>query len=119
MQKHILLAIIVIVCLMTIACNNSTITVCPDNNHYFYYKGKPLVLITSDHHYGAVIDRDFDYVKYLEYLERNGMNLTRIYPGAMFELPDKYLYGNPLGPRPDRQLLPWAKSDQPGANPLL
>src|SRR4030042_434957 len=105
MQKHILLAIIVIVC--------------PDNNHYFYYKGKPLVLITSDHHYGAVIDRDFDYVKYLEYLERNGMNLTRIYPGAMFELPDKYLYGNPLGPRPGRQLLPWAKSDQPGANPLL
>ncbi|MCX6301068.1 MAG: DUF4038 domain-containing protein, partial [Bacteroidia bacterium] len=119
MQKHILLSVVVVICLMTIACNNSIITVCPDNNHYFYYKGKPLVLITSDHHYGAVIDRDFDYVKYLEYLERNDMNLTRIYPGAMFEPPDKYLKGNPLGPLQGRQLLPWAKSDQPGANPLL
>ena len=104
---------------MTIACNNSTISVCQDNKHYFFYKGKPLVLITSDHHYGAVIDKDFDYVKYLDYLARNGMNLTRIYPGAMFEPTDKYLPGNPLGPRPGRQLLPWTKSGQPGANPLL
>jgi hypothetical protein len=119
MQKHILLSVIVVICLMTIACNNSIITVCPDNNHYFFYKDKPLVLVTSDHHYGAVIDRDFDYVKYLEYLERNGMNLTRIYPGAMFEPPDKYLHGNPLGPLPGRQLLPWAKSGKSGANPLL
>ncbi len=47
------------------------------------------------------------------------MNLTRIYPGGMFEPPDKYLHGNPLGPRAGRQLLPWAKSDQAGANPLL
>ena len=27
-----------------------------------------IVLITSDHHYGAVMDRDFDFVKYLHYL---------------------------------------------------
>jgi hypothetical protein len=119
MQKHTSLSVTIVICLMTIACNNSTITVYPDNNHYFFYKHKPLVLVTSDHHYGAVIDRDFDYLKYLEYLDHNGMNLTRIYPGAMFEPPDKYLPGNPLGPLPGRQLLPWAKSGQPGANPFL
>jgi hypothetical protein len=77
------------------------------------------VLITSDHHYGAVIDKDFDYVKYLDYLARNDMNLTRIYPGAMFETTDKYLFGNPLGPKQGRQLLPWMKSGQTGANPML
>jgi hypothetical protein len=77
------------------------------------------VLIASDHHYGAVIDKDFDYVKFLDYLAHNGMNLTRIYPGAMFEPTDKYLPGNPLGPLPGRQLLPWSKSSQLGANPLL
>ncbi len=119
MQKHLLLSVITVIYMMTIACDNSTISVCQDNKHYFFYKGKPLVLITSDHHYGAIIDKDFDYVKYLDYLARNGMNLTRIYPGAMFEPTDKYLPGNPLGPRPGRQLLPWAKSGQPGANPLL
>jgi hypothetical protein len=119
MKKNILLSGIAVIYMMTIACNNSSINVCPNNLHYFFYKDKPLVLIASDHHYGAVIDKDFDYVKFLDYLARNGMNLTRIYPGAMFEPTDKYLPGNPLGPRPGRQLLPWAKSGQAGANPLL
>ena len=35
------------------------VTICPSNPHYFFYKGRPLVLITSDHHYGAIIDRDY------------------------------------------------------------
>jgi hypothetical protein len=120
MQKHKLLSGTIVICIIiTMGCNKSPIEVCPNNMHYFFYKGKPLVLITSDHHYGAVIDKDFDYVKYLDYLSLSGMNLTRIYPGAMFEPTDKYLPGNPLGPRPGRQLLPWVKSSQPGANPLL
>ncbi len=91
----------------------------PLNPHYFQYKGRPLVLITSDHHYGAVIDKDFNFAAYLDFLASHGMNLTRIYPGGMFEAPDKYLPGNPLGPRPGRQILPWAKSDQTGAHPAL
>jgi len=95
------------------------ITVCPLNPHYFQYKGKPVLLITSDHHYGAIIDRDFDFVKFLNYLGENGMNLTRIYPGGYFETPDEFLKGNPLGPLPGRQILPWAKSTQTGANPAL
>jgi hypothetical protein len=119
MKRRVLLSGIGILYLMAAACNNSSISVCPENPHYFYYRDKPVVLITSDHHYGAVIDKDFDYVKFLDYLALNGMNLTRIYPGAMFEPTDKYLPGNPLGPRPGRQLLPWAKSSQPGANPFL
>jgi hypothetical protein len=105
--------------LMTIGCGNSPLKVCPVNPHYLFYKDKPVVLITSDHHYGAIVDMDFDFDKYLEYLSGNGMNLTRIYPGGMFEPTDKYLAGNPLGPKQGRQLLPWAKSGQTGANPLL
>lgn len=105
--------------LFTSGCTNSPVGVCPSNSHYFFYKGKPVILVTSDHHYGAVIDMDFDFVKYLNWMAANGMNLTRIYPGGMFEPPDKYLPGNPLGPLQGRQLLPWAKSDQPGASPLL
>lgn len=119
MQKHLLITMIFVICMITVSCSNSPINVCTDNQHYFLYRNKPLVLITSDHHYGAVIDQDFDYTRFLDYLADNGMNLTRIYPGAMFEPADKYLPGNPLGPRPGRQLLPWKKSGQPGANPLL
>src|SRR4051794_10247153 len=35
----------------------------PDNGHYFLFRGKPAVLITSGEHYGAVLNRDFDFVK--------------------------------------------------------
>ena len=111
--------ITIVLIVIIIADADSQIKIWQTNPHYFWYKDKPVVLITSDHHYGAVIDMDFDYVKYLDYLAENSLNLTRIYPGGMFEPPDKYMPGNPLGPRAGRQLLPWAKSDQAGANPLL
>jgi hypothetical protein len=91
----------------------------PDNPHYFIYNGKPLVLITSDHHYGAVINLDFDYIAYLNTLKEFGMNLTRIYPGGYVEIKDSYIAGNPLGPAPDRFILPWAKTKVPGANQLI
>ena len=87
-----------------------------DNPHYFAYKGKPLVLITTDHHYGAVINLDFDYVPFLDRLHEYGMNLTRIYPGAYVEMKDQYAKGNPLGPSPGRYILPWRKSTVAGAN---
>jgi hypothetical protein len=120
MKTHCLFSgIFILLFMLTISCKNNPVQVYPENPHYFYYKGHPIVLITSDHHYGAIIDRDFDFAKYLKFLSNNGMNLTRIYPGGMFEPTDKYLKGNPLGPRPGRQLLPWAKSEQTGANPSL
>lgn len=103
----------------SVGASAEPITVCPLNRHYFQYKGKPVLLISSDHHYGAIIDRDFDYVKFLNYMGENGMNLTRIYPGGYFELPDEFIKSNPLGPRAGRQILPWAKSTQTGANPTL
>jgi hypothetical protein len=95
------------------------IAVSTANPHYLARDGKPIVLVTSDHHYGAVIDRDFDQVRFLDTLAAAGMNLTRIYPGAMFEPPDKYRVGNPLGPLAGRQILPWARSTTIGANPGL
>ena len=91
----------------------------PDNPHYFAYRGKPLLLITTDEHYGAVINRDFDYVPFLDRLHEYGMNLTRIYPGGYVEMKDQYVKGNPVGPAPGRYLLPWKRSTVPGANPNL
>ena len=119
MKKFLQLCFIPAALLIFAACSNSPVKVYKANPHYFSYKNKPLVLITSDHHYRAVIDLDFNYEKFLDFLSAGGMNLTRIYPGGMFEAPDKYHAGNPLGPLPDRQILPWAKSKQTGANPLL
>ena len=86
----------------------------PENPHYFIYRGKPTILITSAEHYGAMINKDFDYVAYFDMLKSYGLNSTRIYPGAMFEPQGKFLPGNTLGPRPRSLIVPWARSDQPG-----
>jgi hypothetical protein len=86
----------------------------PANPHYFLYKNQPAILITSAEHYGAVINKAFDYVPYLDALKKHGLNYTRFYPGAMFETIDKFITGNPLGPKPRDLIVPWARSDQPG-----
>jgi predicted deacetylase len=50
------------------------IKVAPANPHYYFYQGKPILLITSAEHYGAVINKDFDYVAYLDALQAHGLN---------------------------------------------
>ncbi len=99
---------------MTVGLMGQTIQVNPANPHYFLFEGKPTILITSAEHYGAVINKAFDYVPYLDALKAHELNYTRIYPGAMFETTDKWISGNPVGPKPRDLILPWARSDQPG-----
>ncbi len=91
----------------------------PVNPHYFLYRGEPLFLITSDQHYGAVTNLDFDYAVFLDTLAANGMNFTRIYPGAYIERDGEYMPDNNLGARNGRQILPWVKSSIPGAHEVL
>ena len=88
----------------------------PENPHYFLFRGKPTVLITSAEHYGAVINKDFDYVTYLDALKSYGLNYTRIYPGALYEPQGKFVWGNVLGPKPASLIVPWARSNVPATN---
>ena len=88
----------------------------PSNPHYYLFNGKPTILITSAEHYGAVVNKDFDYVTYLDALKAYGLNYTRIYAGAMFEPQGKFIKGNPLGPKPGSLMVPWARSNVPGYN---
>ena len=53
----------------------------PANPHYFIYKNKPAVLISSAEHYGAVLNLDFDYKKYLQTMCDERMNYTRRFTG--------------------------------------
>ena len=87
----------------------------PENSHYFTYKGKPTVLITSGEHYGAVLNLDFDYVKYLETLAADSLNLTRVFTGAYVEPVGAFrIEQNTLAPAPNRFICPWQRSDTPG-----
>jgi hypothetical protein len=88
----------------------------PDNPHYFLFRGKPAVLVTSGEHYGAVLNLDFDYARYLKTLEADGLNLTRTFTGAAYVEPAGAfnIAQNTLAPAKGRFLAPWARSDTPG-----
>jgi len=86
----------------------------PGNSHYYLFNGQPTILITSAEHYGELINLDFDYIKYLDALKAYGMNYTRPWPGGVIEMVDEFVKDNPVGPKPDRTILPWARSNQPG-----
>jgi hypothetical protein len=92
----------------------------PDNPRYLEFRGRPTVLITSGEHYGAVLNADFDYVRYLDELARHGFNQTRVFSGSYVEAGDSAVgspsalrlgYDNTLAPRPGRFVSPWARAD--------
>src|SRR5689334_13177003 len=71
----------------------------PRNPHYFFYGGKALVLVTSGEHYGAVINRAFDYKRYLAELQSKGLNHTRIWTGPYREVEGSFhISANTLAP---------------------
>jgi hypothetical protein len=88
----------------------------PENPHYFLYRGKAIALVASAGHYGAVINGEFDYHKYLAALDADGMNYTRIFGGSYVELPGKSfgIKRNNLAPEPGKFVAPWARSAEPG-----
>src|SRR5580658_4224510 len=51
----------------------------PENPKYFLFRGKPLVLVTASEHYGSVINRPFDFEKYLDDAAAHKMTLTRTF----------------------------------------
>ncbi len=88
----------------------------PENPHYFEFRGRPTVLITSGEHYGAVLNGRFDYVRYLDTLQADGMNLTRTFSGTYREIPGSFnIEENTLAPEAADYVCPWARSDQAGA----
>ena len=87
----------------------------PKNPHYFLFRGQPTILVTSGEHYGAVLNLDFDYQKYLATLTEEGLNLTRTFPGAYVEPVGAFkIERNTLAPARGRLTCPWARSTQPG-----
>jgi hypothetical protein len=100
--------------LITVHALAQPIQLYPDNPHYYLYKNRPILLITSAEHYGALINGDFDYIEYFKTLQSYHLNYTRIYPGILFEPVDKWIKDNTLAPKQDGLILPWARSSVPG-----
>ena len=88
----------------------------PVNPHYFLFHEKTIALVSSGEHYGAVLNADFGYRRYLATLESEGLNYTRLFGGSYVEVPGKSfgIQRNDLAPQPGRFIAPWMLSDTPG-----
>ncbi|MBI9070184.1 MAG: hypothetical protein JEY94_01215 [Melioribacteraceae bacterium] len=113
--KYFVLLIILFLSSNSAGQINHTIQLHPDNTHYLLYNNKPTVLITSGEHYGAVLNLDFDYKKYLETMNADGMNYTRIFTGSYVEIPGSFgISNNTLAPEVGKFLSPYKRADEKG-----
>ncbi len=113
--KNIFLVCFVL-CGLVQAQNEQPIRLHPENPHYFLYRGEAVALVSSAEHYGAVINGEFDYHKYLSALSAAGMNYTRMFGGSYVEVPGKSfgIRRNDLAPEPGKFVAPWARSSEGG-----
>jgi hypothetical protein len=110
-----LLGLLLIVSGVRAAAAHAPIALHPANGHYFLWRGNPTLLVTSGEHYGALLNLDFDYIRYLDALQADGLNHTRTFSGTYREVASSFrITDNPLAPKPGRYACPWARSDQPG-----
>jgi Cellulase (glycosyl hydrolase family 5) len=63
----------------SVASPDQPITIHPENPRYFLFRGKPLVLIAATEHYGSIVNRNFDFVRYLEDAAERKQTVTRTF----------------------------------------
>lgn len=98
-----------------LAAAGQPVSLDPRNPHYLRWRGRPVVIVSSGEHYGAVLNPDLDYRHYLEALADDGMNYTRLFTGSYVEKAGAFgIARNTLAPAEGRFLAPWARSDEPG-----
>jgi hypothetical protein len=61
------------------ASSDQPISLHPENPRYFLFREKPLVLIAASEHYGSVVNRRFDFLKYLEEAADKKQTVTRTF----------------------------------------
>jgi len=79
----------------------------PQNPYIFEFRGEPVILRAFGEHYGSVINPDFDYNRYLDVIQRDGLNLTRVVLLGFrsHSLPTM----EPLAPAAAGFMQPWAR----------
>ena len=97
------------------SASDSVFSVHPKNHRCFLYQGKPMKILTSAEHYGAVINGEFDYDVYLKELRRTGQNQTRVFTFYREEWRNPVL--NTLAPTPQSTVLPWRRVSGHGKGP--
>ncbi len=112
---NVLPLILAVASLAGMTCEDRPIALHPENPRYFVFRGEPTFLLTSGEHYGAVVNRDFNFTPYLDELKARGFNLTRVFSGTYREVPGSFnIKHNNLAPARGRLLSPWVQVQKSG-----
>ena len=80
-----------------------------ENPHYFSFRGKPLVLIAASEHYGSVVNRRFDFARYLAEAADKKQTMTRTF--LLFrELQGMRNPSSPVKPESPDYIAPWPRT---------
>jgi Family of unknown function (DUF6298) len=79
MVKRLPIAVLLVLSSRLAAQSFPAVRLNPENPRYFLFRGKPLALITATEHYGSVINRPFNFERYLDDAARHKMTLTRTF----------------------------------------
>ena len=93
----------------TLAGAIEPVSIHPENAKYFLFRGRPLVLVTATEHYGSVINRPFDFERYLTNAAENKMTLTRTF--LLFrEQQSSRNPSSPCKPESPDFIAPWVRT---------
>jgi Cellulase (glycosyl hydrolase family 5) len=88
---------------------SSGLIVHPDNPRYFLFRGRPLVLLAASEHYGSIINRRFDFARYLHDAAARKQTVTRTF--AMYrELQSARNPYSPLKAESPDYVTPWPRT---------
>jgi hypothetical protein len=65
--------------LSTVAHAQTAVGIDPQNPKYLLFRNQPLVLISASEHYGSIINRPFDFERYLDDAVAHKMTMTRTF----------------------------------------
>lgn len=81
----------------------------PENPKYFLFRGKPLVLVAASEHYGSVVNRPFNFPRYLAEAAAKKQTMTRVFL-LYRELPTARNPSATLCPESPLFLAPWTRT---------
>jgi hypothetical protein len=109
MIKTRLLPVLCFAFLSNLVYSQIPIQIHPENPKYFLFRGKPVVLLTATEHYGSVINRPFDFARYLDDAVEHKINLTRTF--LLFrELQDPRNPSSPCKPESPDYIAPFPRT---------
>ena len=86
----------------------------PDQPRRLSWRGRASFLLGSTEHYGAVLNRAFDYERYLDTIASDGLTLTRAFAAGYREMEEslgaELGHANTLAPRAEEYVAPWARA---------